>query len=484
MSSTRQALLFSFMDRYAGLVVHTISAMVIARLLTPAEIGVYSVVMVLLGFVAVFRDFGAGQYLVQHREASSEVMRATWTLQFGLGALFAVAVFAGAWPLARFYDDPRMASIMYVLALNFLVTPFAAFPNALLVRGMQFRTIAGIRLASSLAHASAAVGLSMTHHGPISLAWANLTATLVSIAATAALTQLPLWQWPTSRRLREVLGFGGGLTLVSLLNTARAGTPELLLGKLRSLTEAGLMSRAQGLVAMFSQLVLEAVGAVALPYFAREARAGNDLRQPFVRTTELVLGLGWAFFGVLALLAFPIVRLLYGLQWDDAVLPIRWLAVGGMLTLPGWACYPSLVAVGALGDVVRATVVSTVLSLVAAVIGARYGVTAVAQWQAVACALSSVYWLWLAQRRIGMEWQALATSAVRSAVVAAAAMAVPLGTVMLLGWRPSGSPFLALSCVPLAGLMLVLATRATRHALWQEIENALPLLGRRLRWRS
>ena len=98
--------------------------------------------------------------------------------------------------------------------------------------------------------------------------------------------------------------------------------------------------------------------------------------------------------------------------------------------------------------------------------------------------LSSVYWLWLAQRRIGMEWQALATSAVRSAVVAAAAMAVPLGTVMLLGWRPSGSPFLALSCVPLAGLMLVLATRATRHALWQEIENALPLLGRRLRWRS
>ena len=59
--STRQTLVFSFLDRYSGLVIHILSAMVIARLLTPAETGVYSVVMVLLGFVAVFRDFGAGQ---------------------------------------------------------------------------------------------------------------------------------------------------------------------------------------------------------------------------------------------------------------------------------------------------------------------------------------------------------------------------------------------------------------------------------------
>ncbi|MBL0150828.1 MAG: oligosaccharide flippase family protein [Ideonella sp.] len=79
--STRRALLFSFMDRYAGLTISIASSMVIARLLTPGELGVYSVAMVLLGFLQTLRDFGAGQYLVQERELDSNRICAVWTIQ-------------------------------------------------------------------------------------------------------------------------------------------------------------------------------------------------------------------------------------------------------------------------------------------------------------------------------------------------------------------------------------------------------------------
>lgn len=481
--STRLTLAYSFLDRYSGLVINTASAMIIARLLTPAEIGVYSVVMVLVGLVAVFRDFGAGQYLVRHPELSPHVMRATWTMQSGLGLLFAVGVTVGAWPLARFYDDPRMAQIMFVLALNFLATPFLAFPNALLVRAMRFRAIAGIRFAGSLSHASVAIGLAFTGHGPISLAWGNLASTTAGIAVTALATGLPLWQRPTTERLRDVLGFGGGLTFDSLMNALRAGAPELLLSKLRSLTEAGLMTRAQGLVGMFSQLVLDAVGSVALPYYARESRAGNNLSRPFLYANELVLGLGWAFFGVLALLAFPIVRLLYGLQWDESVLPVRWLALAVAISLPGAACHAPLVALGALRELVRASILTTAIALALAALAAKHGVVAVAQAQVAVAAFASIYWMHLLRRRIGMGWRELAASAGRSAVVALAAMAAPLAVVLLLGWRPEGSPVVALSCLPVAGLLMALAARASRHALWLEAEKALPWLAQRPGWR-
>jgi hypothetical protein len=249
--STRQAVAFAFLDRYAGLVAHTISSMVLARLLTPGEIGVYSVVMLLIGFVAVFRDFGAGQYLVQQRELSPTVMRVTWTLQLGWGTLFAAATFASAHPVAAFYADQRIVAIMQVLALNFLVTPLAAFPYALLVRDMRFGTIAMIRFSGALVHALTAVAAAWSGYGAISLAWANLAATLANIAVTYALTRLPMWQSLTLRGLAESMKFGGVLTSVQLIGHVRASLPELLLGKLHSLTAAGLMSRAQGLVAMF-----------------------------------------------------------------------------------------------------------------------------------------------------------------------------------------------------------------------------------------
>ena len=43
MPSVRRALALSFVGEYSSLATHTVSAMVLARLLTPEEIGVYSV---------------------------------------------------------------------------------------------------------------------------------------------------------------------------------------------------------------------------------------------------------------------------------------------------------------------------------------------------------------------------------------------------------------------------------------------------------
>ncbi|HEU4375150.1 MAG TPA: oligosaccharide flippase family protein, partial [Telluria sp.] len=68
MSSTRVSLLFSFVEKYVLVLLSLASGMIISRLLTPAQTGIYSVAAVLLGVAQVLRDFGVGQYLVQERE--------------------------------------------------------------------------------------------------------------------------------------------------------------------------------------------------------------------------------------------------------------------------------------------------------------------------------------------------------------------------------------------------------------------------------
>ena len=65
--SIRTSLIYSYLDRYASLAINIVSSMVIARLLTPAEIGIFSVTVVLLSYLASIRDFGAGGYLVQEK---------------------------------------------------------------------------------------------------------------------------------------------------------------------------------------------------------------------------------------------------------------------------------------------------------------------------------------------------------------------------------------------------------------------------------
>src|SRR4051812_5756602 len=103
--STRRALVFSFLDRYSALMLSIISSMIIARLLTPAELGVFSVSMVFIMFISSMRDLGAGQYLVQEKELTPERIRATWTVLVATGLLMALIVLLAAHPVAIFFHE-------------------------------------------------------------------------------------------------------------------------------------------------------------------------------------------------------------------------------------------------------------------------------------------------------------------------------------------------------------------------------------------
>ncbi|MBK9705052.1 MAG: oligosaccharide flippase family protein [Betaproteobacteria bacterium] len=110
--TTRKSLAFSFLDRYGSILISIVSSMVIARLLTPGEIGTFSVTMVLLMFVATVRDMGAGQYLIQEKNLTIERIRAVWAVQLGLGVALACLVLLVSYPVAIFYDEPRMLTMV------------------------------------------------------------------------------------------------------------------------------------------------------------------------------------------------------------------------------------------------------------------------------------------------------------------------------------------------------------------------------------
>ena len=147
---TRKSLAYSFLDRYASLVIGIVSSMLIARLLTPTEIGVFSVTMVLLMFVSTVRDMGAGQYLIQEKNLTTERIRAVWTVQLGLGFALAIIVLLASHPVAVFYREPRMRDIMLVVALNYAVNPFGSLTYAWLMREMRFESIALMRFSSTV----------------------------------------------------------------------------------------------------------------------------------------------------------------------------------------------------------------------------------------------------------------------------------------------------------------------------------------------
>lgn len=423
--STRKSLLFSFLDRYAGLAITVLSSMVLARLLSPAEIGVFSVTMVLLMFVSTVRDMGAGQYLVQEKNLTLERIRAVWTVQLGLGLGLACVVVLASYPVAVFYDEPRMRDIMLVVALNYVITPFGSLTHAWLMREMRFQSSALIRFSGGVCGALVAIWMAWKNHGPISLAFGSLTTTLVG-AMMAVYFRPRFFPWlPGLGEIKRVLVFGSQLTASSVVATISNGAPELVLGKLQDLAAAGLFSRANGLVQMFHRLFVDAVGAVCLPWFARELRQGATIETPFLKATAYVTALGWSFCLAVIFLAHPLVRAMYGHQWDQSVDLARLLAVAMIVRVPTALGAIALLSAGAVTTIARATIASAVLGVALVVFGASQGLMALGLVLIGSEALNSAIWLRAMSRHIDVHLGALLRSLRQSAAVAMVATIGP-----------------------------------------------------------
>ena len=476
--STRKSLVFSFLDRYSGLVITVVSSMVIARLLTPSEIGVYSVTMVLMTFASTVRDLGAGQYLVQERDLTVERIRAVWTVQLGLGLGLAALVGLASFPVALFYNEPRMRDIMLVVAINFAINPFGSLTHAWLMREMRFESTAVIRFAGGLSGAFASTWLAWKNFGPISLALGLLVSTVVG-AIFAVHYRPKFFPWiPGVREVKRVLQFGTQLTASSIIGVFSSGSPELLIGKLQSLTAAGLYSRSSGLVMMFHRLIVDAVSAVCLPWFAALSRERSDLSAPFIKATAYITALGWSFFIVVVCLAHPLIRALYGTQWDQSVDLARLLAVAAAIGVPAALCPAVLLSSGGIAVVSRVTVLGAIQTIFLVAVGAALSLSAVGIALILSALVNSLLWQRATARHIGLTAGMLFRSMRQSAFVAALSGLGPLLSVWIYG------PYPDLMLMPLlvgagGGVVgFVVGVELLKHPLTEELHRVKKIVFR------
>ena len=91
--------------------VQTVSTVVLARLLSPADNGIVAMVAVVTGLAMGFADLGLSEATIQRKEITHEQVSALFwiNLSIGLGLMLITAALAPA--LVWFYREPRLFAI-------------------------------------------------------------------------------------------------------------------------------------------------------------------------------------------------------------------------------------------------------------------------------------------------------------------------------------------------------------------------------------
>lgn len=291
----------------------------LARLLGPEPFGLFAVALVVIALSGLFAEVGLAYGLIQKPKVGSEDIRFAFTWQLLLGLVVMAIVLASAGPIARALDDARAAGVLRSLAPGILLSALAATPTMLLRRRMAFKWL---QLSSAAAYAVGYLGVGL----PLALAGWQVGALVAAYLVHATLLLvLAFWKAPHSlvplfwhAHAGGSMRFGVTALATNLVNWAMTGIDRLIVGKLYSVTAAGLYAQMH---AFASSPALTLLGTVQQVLYSAGAAVQDDharLRSALATMLGAAMLFAAPPFLSIALVSDTVVLALYGPRWDGA----------------------------------------------------------------------------------------------------------------------------------------------------------------------
>jgi O-antigen/teichoic acid export membrane protein len=302
------------------------------RFLSPADLGVFSLGVALMGIFAIVIDEPIGEALVQKHMVTSSDWNTGYTVNIGIATVCLVFACAASPLLAGFLHQPLLMMVIPALAVSSAAGAMGNIHKSFLGRSLKFRTIAQIALMAQLLAGIGSVGAAAAGLGY----WALV----VNVLGGALLTSLVFrfvapWKpqfrvnAETVRSRQQYVGYSIAIRSIYLL---RDQSLFVVVGALGDLKAVGYLSLAMRIARGLGQLFEEVT---SRPLISLISRQQNDLARfgDVLQTVLLIIGLvAFPSFIGLAELGTPVISSLVGAQWAPAGQFLPWICAG----LSGW----------------------------------------------------------------------------------------------------------------------------------------------------
>jgi PST family polysaccharide transporter len=450
--------LWTALSTGAQAVFQLVALVVLARLLSPNEFGLFAATLVVIGFCSIFSELGVGPAIVQRPTLEERHLRVGFTLSLVLSHAIAALVWAAAPAIADFFKLADLAQVVRAACLVFACQGISMVAQSLAQRELRFRWLAGVDAAAFAAgFVVAGPALAWLGFGVWALVGALLTQHCLRMVMLLAGQPHPKRPLLEQRAIGELLYFGGGFTLARIGNYLAGQADKLVVGRWLGAPALGLYSLSYQLITAPALLVGQVLDRVLFPAMAlvqlEHTRLARGYRSGIAVCALLILPASV----VVAIVAPEIVLVLLGPEWAGVVVPFRILALG-MLFRTSYKLSDSVArATGAVYPRAWRQAIYAGAILTGSLIGQLWGVDGVALGVVAAITLNFALMAQLSLRLTGMRWAEFG-----AAHLPGLALAVALGaaTWLVLGWlrELQVSPLVMLLEValfaPAAGILL------------------------------
>jgi len=352
----------------AGLVqllVAVLTTMVLARLLTPADFGLFAMATVALALAGPVRDFGLPFAIVHAPTLDAARLDTLFRVNALLAFALTLSVCAMAPLVGRWFGEPGLVSIVVVLATGVGVRALANVQLGVLTRALRHDLIALCNTVAAIAGASVGIALALVDLGVLALLgqqWVTFAVQALVLWFAAGRRATPSRSPaagesageaageaegagagpPSASPLRALGAYARRLSAARLIAEGTAMSDRLIVGRVAGATALGFYQSALRWVTVPLVQLLQPFKSVVVAGFSRLRHDRHAYRRFAAQAFAAVQSLVLPTFAFLALSAAPLIEVLLGDQWRAAIPLMRLLAIAMLFEsvdrMANWIC--------------------------------------------------------------------------------------------------------------------------------------------------
>jgi len=465
---TAWGFIWNFSAYFLGKIVVLITTSILARLLAKSDFGLVAVAVVAINYLSVLKDLGLGVALIQRKGDIQEAANTVFTINLVIGLALSALIIPLAPLVAIYFRDPQVIPVLRWLGISFFINAFGSVHTTWLVRDLDYRRKLVPELGSALIKGVISIAMALLGYGVWSLVFGQIAGAVASVILVWII--LP---WRPRLMLdrsiaRSLMKFGASVTVIDIITQVTDNLDYVIVGRAFGLVPLSIYSLAYRLPEMLLIGNLWVMGGVVFPAFSSIQDRPEELRRGFLASVRLVELIAVPICLGLLIAAEPIVRVVFGDQWLEAIPVLRVLAIYAWVYSLGYHVGGFYKAIGRPDILLKLSLLTLLIIFPSLLIGARFGIIGVAVGHLVAVLIRRVISLWLATRFVNVSIMEI-FGELRSSLLGALVMGPVILAVANL--TANLSPFLQLACIIPIGAVSYLGV-----LWWLERESLMRLL--------
>ena len=361
------------------------SVIILARLLSPTDYGLVSMVSAVLGLAPLLMDLGTRDAVIQQSRISPPEMSALFWITMAAGCIAAIVGMLSGPLLIHFYREPRLGGIALVFSLSMVPLALSYQHQALLQRAMMYRDLALIDVVAGVVGTSVAIGMAAAGWGYWSLAFRSLI--IYTVVAAGVWWRCP---WIPGRPhfssdVRSMIKFGLHCLGYTGADFAGKFADRVAIGRMSGPLDLGFYQKACFLYENSLDLMTGPLRVVAMSGLSKLRGNTDVLWKSWSRALSAVAFLSMPAFGLLVITSQDMIVLFLGEKWRSASVLLSIFALAGIPEVIRRTCGWLHNAAGRSDRFMKWGVFASIVQILALFIGLPFGVQGIA-WALVASA--------------------------------------------------------------------------------------------------